>query len=145
MACVRSGGCEAVMTVKLDRLARSLSHFAQLIEEFDRYGVAFIATSQGIDTSKANPAGILQMHVLAAVAQFERSLIRDRTMAGLAAAKARGKVLGHPSAKLIGLDVKQIVQVWRSETNGFNVRLLAERLGGVSVLTAWRLAKANPA
>ncbi len=138
---VRTGVCEAVVVVKIDRLARSLSHFAQLVAEFDKHGVALIATSQGIDTSKDNPAGRLQMHVLGAVAEFERSLIRERVMAGMVAARSRGKVLGKPSAKLKGLDVPAIVKQWRSETNGFDIRLLAERLGGVSTSTAWRLAK----
>jgi len=52
---------------KLDRLGRSLQHLAQLIGEFEAHGTALVATSQGIDTSESNPAGRLQMHVLAAV------------------------------------------------------------------------------
>jgi DNA invertase Pin-like site-specific DNA recombinase len=96
MRTVRKHELDVVLCVKLDRLGRSLSHLAQLIAEFDKYGVAVICTSQGIDTSKDNPAGRLQMHVLMAVAEFERSLIRERTKAGLVAAKARGAKIGRP-------------------------------------------------
>lgn len=96
MADVRRGRLDVVLCVKLDRLGRSLSHLAQLIAELDAHGVALVCTSQGIDTSDDNPAGRLQMHVLMSVAEFERSLIRERTKAGLAAARARGRVGGRP-------------------------------------------------
>ncbi len=78
------------------RFGRSLQHLAQLIGEFEAHGTALVATSQGIDTSESNPAGRLQMHVLAAVAEFERSVIRERINAGLAAARERGAILGRP-------------------------------------------------
>jgi putative DNA-invertase from lambdoid prophage Rac len=96
MAEVRKGRVDAVAVFKLDRLGRSLQHLAQLIGEFEAHGTALIATSQGIDTSETNPAGRLQMHVLAAVAEFERSVIRERINAGLAAARERGARLGRP-------------------------------------------------
>lgn len=98
MRAVRKRKVDVVLCVKLDRLGRSLSHLAQLIAEFDKHEVAVICTTQGIDTSHSNPAGRLQMHVLMAVAEFERSLIRERTKAGLAAAVARGSKLGRPRA-----------------------------------------------
>jgi DNA invertase Pin-like site-specific DNA recombinase len=96
MAEVRQGRVDAIAVYKLDRLGRSLQHLAQLIGEFEAHGSALIATSQGIDTSETNPAGRLQMHVLAAVAEFERSVIRERINAGLAAARERGAQLGRP-------------------------------------------------
>jgi DNA invertase Pin-like site-specific DNA recombinase len=96
MANVRQGRVDVLAVYKLDRLGRSLQHLAQLIGEFERHGVSLVATSQGIDTSDTNPAGRLQMHVLAAVAEFERSVIRERINAGLAAAKDRGARLGRP-------------------------------------------------
>jgi DNA invertase Pin-like site-specific DNA recombinase len=64
MSEVRQGRIGSVVCVKMDRLGRSLPHLAQIISEFDHYGVALICTSQGIDTSADNPAGRLQMHVL---------------------------------------------------------------------------------
>jgi len=139
LAQVRQKRYDAVLVVKLDRLARSLSHFAQLVAEFDKHGVALVCPGQGIDTSKANPAGRLQMHVLAAVAEFERSLIIERTKAGLAAAKARGVKLGKPSKRLPE-NHGEIVAQWLKE-GATQVRELANRLGGVSVSTAFRLAQ----
>ena len=139
LAQVRQKRYDAVLVVKLDRLARSLSHFAQLVAEFDKHGVALVCPGQGIDTSKANPAGRLQMHVLAAVAEFERSLIIERTNAGLAAAKARGVKLGKPSKRLPE-NHGEIVSQWLKE-GATQVRELANRLGGVSVSTAFRLAQ----
>ena len=93
---VRRGKVDAVVTFKLDRLARSLPHLAQLIAEFQSYSVALICPSQGIDTSNSNPAAMLQINVLAAVAQFERELITERVNAGLRAARERGVRLGRP-------------------------------------------------
>src|SRR5436190_16421560 len=96
MAEVRKDRIDVLAVYKLDRLGRSLQHLAQLIGELESHGTALVATSQGIDTSESNPAGRLQMHVLAAVAQFERSVIRERINAGLAAARERGTILGRP-------------------------------------------------
>lgn len=93
---VRKGRVDVLAVYKLDRLGRSLQHLAQLLGEFETNGTSLVATSQGIDTSESNPAGRLQMHVLAAVAEFERSVIRERINAGLAAAKERGAKLGRP-------------------------------------------------
>lgn len=139
MARVRQRHFDAVMVVKMDRLARSLSHFAQIVGEFDRHEVALICPGQGIDTSKSNPAGRLQMHVLAAVAEFERSLIVERTKAGLAAARARGVKLGKPSTRL-PQNFLEITKQWLDE-GSVHLRELATRLGGVSVSTAFRVAQ----
>lgn len=139
MARVRQRHFDAVMVVKMDRLARSLSHFAQIVGEFDRHEVALICPGQGIDTSKSNPAGRLQMHVLAAVAEFERSLIVERTKAGLAAARARGVKLGKPSTRL-PQNFLEITKQWLDE-GSVQLRELATRLGGVSVSTAFRVAQ----
>ncbi|MDB6154763.1 MAG: Resolvase domain protein [Chthoniobacteraceae bacterium] len=96
MTLVRRGKLDAVVAFKLDRLARSLVHLAQLIAEFQAHGVALVCPSQGIDTSNANPAAMLQINVLAAVAQFEREIIIERVNAGIAAAKQRGVRMGRP-------------------------------------------------
>lgn len=140
MAAARRKEVGTILVVKLDRLGRSLSHLATLTEELMKLGVAFVATSQGIDTSKANPMAEMQIGLLSVFAQFERSLIRERTKAGLAAARARGVKLGHPS-KVLPANWRVIVGQWRSETGGTHIRDLATRLNGVSVSTAFRLAK----
>ena len=76
MAAVRRGKAKVVVCFKLDRLGRSLSHLAQLIDEFNVHRVALVVPEQGIDTSEGNPAGKLQLHILCAVAEFEREIIR---------------------------------------------------------------------
>ena len=96
MQAVRAGQIKVILAYKLDRLGRSLSHLAQLITELDKAGCALIVPGQGIDTSVQNPAGRLVMGILMAIAEFERSLIRERTKAGLIAAKARGRIIGRP-------------------------------------------------
>jgi hypothetical protein len=93
---VRRGKVDAVVTFKLDRLARSLVHLAQIIAEMQAHCVALVVPSQGIDTSNANPAAMLQINVHAAVAQVEREIITERVNVGLRAAKERGVRLGRP-------------------------------------------------
>ena len=96
MDLVRRGKVDLVACFKLDRLGRSLPHLAQIISELDQYNVAIVASSQGIDTNHDSPAGRLQMHVLMAVAEFERTLIVERVRAGQAAARAKGVKFGRP-------------------------------------------------
>ncbi len=100
MALVRRGKVDAVVTFKLDRLARSLVHLAQIIAELQVHRVALVVPTQGIDTSNSNPAAMLQINVLAAVAQFEREIITERVNAGIAAARQRGVRLGRPPKNL---------------------------------------------
>ena len=97
MQAVRRGKVDIVVCFKLDRLGRSLSHLAQLIDEFNTHKVALVVPAQGVDTSEGNPAGKLQLHILCAVAEFEREIIRERVNAGLAAAKKKGVRLGRPA------------------------------------------------
>jgi putative DNA-invertase from lambdoid prophage Rac len=97
MGMVRRGKVATIVAFKLDRLARSLAHLAQLIGELQSHGTALICPSQGIDTTDSNPVAHLQLNILGAVAQFERDLITERVNAGLRAAKQRGVTLGRPS------------------------------------------------
>jgi DNA invertase Pin-like site-specific DNA recombinase len=97
MQLVRRNKVDVVACFKLDRLGRSLPHLASVIGEFDQHDVAIVATSQGLDTNQDSPAGRLQMHVLMAVAEFERSLIVERVRAGQAAARAKGVKFGRPA------------------------------------------------
>jgi DNA invertase Pin-like site-specific DNA recombinase len=79
---------------KLDRLGRSLPHLAKVVEELDARGMSFMTSEDGLSTKGST--GKLVLHMLGAVAQFERDLILERTRAGLAAARKRGKRLGPP-------------------------------------------------
>ena len=112
---MRAGGVHQVVTYKLDRLGRSLTHLAIIIGELQLRNVALICTSQGIDTSKQNPVGQLQLGVLVAVAEFERALIKECTLAGLEVARRRGKRLGPPplDPKVIGLILETAAHMGR--------------------------------
>lgn len=83
---------DAVLVWSLDRAGRSLPHLVTLIQELQDLGIAFISLKEGLDLSTA--AGRLQMHILAALASFERERLRERVLAGLARARAQGKRLG---------------------------------------------------
>jgi DNA invertase Pin-like site-specific DNA recombinase len=140
---VRTKQFDAVLCVKIDRLARSLSHFFALVDEMSKYGVALVVTSQGIDTTIDSPMRKMQLQILGVFAEFERGLIRERTKAGLAVARANGKTLGRPSPSMVE-NKAEVIAAWRAETGGSDYRLLAARLGGVSTGTAHRLANAKP-
>lgn len=79
---------------KLDRLGRSLEHLVHLLGELDARGIQFKSLTEGMDTS--TPAGRMLFHVIASLAEFERSLIRERVAAGVAAARANGRHGGRP-------------------------------------------------
>jgi DNA invertase Pin-like site-specific DNA recombinase len=94
---------DVLVVWRLDRLGRSLSHLIQLTTELAAKGIGFLSLSEAIDTTSAQ--GKLLLHMLGALAEFERSLIIERTRAGLAAAKHRGVKLGR-KAKLSAAQVK---------------------------------------
>ncbi len=84
-------GDQLVIT-RLDRLGRSLAHLIELAAQLETRGVALVVLQQGIDTSTA--AGRMFFHVLGAIAEFEASLLSERTLDGLEAARARGRTGG---------------------------------------------------
>lgn len=120
---IRSGAVARTVCWKLDRLGRSLTHLALVIDEMTRLQVPLICTSQGIDTCSESPSGKLQLGVLMAVAEFERSIIKDRVICGLAAARNRGVRLGRPST----LD-KRRDEVLELKAEGKGVREIAREL-----------------
>ena len=86
---------DAVLVWKLDRLGRSLSHLIRVVDQLGSLGVDLVSLGDpGLDTT--NPHGRLIFSIMGAVAEFERDLIRERTRAGLASARRRGKRLGRP-------------------------------------------------
>ncbi|MGE7305732.1 recombinase family protein [Priestia megaterium] len=89
---VREG--DTIVIWKLDRLGRSLQHLIRMVEDFKKQGINLVSLNEKIDTTSAG--GELIFHIFASIAQFERNLIRDRTNAGLAAARARGRKGGRP-------------------------------------------------
>jgi DNA invertase Pin-like site-specific DNA recombinase len=86
--------CDVLLVWRLDRLGRSLKHLIMLLDEFHALGVAFVSLQEGIDAT--TPAGRLQLHVLGAIAEFERARIVERVRAGLTRARAQGRRLGRP-------------------------------------------------
>lgn len=112
---------------RLDRLGRNLRHLILLLDDLQAVGVAFVSLSEGIDAT--TPAGKLQLHILGAIAEFERGRIVERVKAGLARAKAQGKRFGRP--KVIPCADRL------AAVRGLSVRDAAARLG-VSRATAHR-------
>ena len=96
---------DTLVVWRLDRLGRSLPDLVQIVAELESAGVGFESLTERIETSSA--AGKLVFHVFAALAEFERNVIRERTHAGLAAARARGRKGGRKPA----LDEKQIREI----------------------------------
>jgi len=91
---LRKGKFDGVLVYKLDRWARSLQELVMNIEELKNRGKHFIVLTQPIDTSSAS--GMLMFQILGAFAEFEREMIRERTMNGLDRARAKGIKLGRP-------------------------------------------------
>lgn len=85
---------DVLVVWKLDRLGRSLKDLIAKVSELDERGIGFKSLTESLDTT--TPGGRLVFHVFGALAEFERELIRERTMAGLSAARARGKKGGRP-------------------------------------------------
>ena len=118
---------DVVVCWRLDRLGRNLRHLILLIDELHALGVAFISLHEGIDAT--TPAGRLQLHVLGAIAEFERARIAERVRAGLARAKKQGRRLGRPQ--------RPVPESVLAPVRGLSVREAARQLG-VSPATAHR-------
>ena len=112
---------------RLDRLGRSLKHLVTLLDELQLLVIAFVSLAEGIDAT--TPAGKLQMHILAAIAEFERARIAERVTAGLARARQQGRKLGRPE--------RIVSEAILAPVRGLAVRETAQQLG-VSLATAYR-------
>jgi DNA invertase Pin-like site-specific DNA recombinase len=120
---------DALVVWRLDRLGRNLRHLIFLLDELQATGVAFVSLAEGIDAT--TPAGRLQLHVLGAIAEFERERIRERVLAGLARARNAGKRLGRPKTSPPTERLESV--------SGLPVNAAADRLGvSRSTLKRWR-------
>lgn len=99
LAYLRKG--DTLVVWRLDRLGRSLKHLIETVNELEERGIGFQSLQESIDTTTSS--GRLIFHIFGALAEFERNLIRERTQAGLVAARARGRKGGRPRA----LDAKK--------------------------------------
>lgn len=122
---------------RLDRLGRSLINLIKLLEDLGRKGISFRSLNENIDTSSSG--GKLVFHLMAALAEFERTLISERTKAGMMSAKARGKHVGRPPT----LDRAQcLAAISMIEDEDHSILTVAEKLN-VSKRTLLRLIRSE--
>ena len=126
---------DTLVVWKLDRLGRSLQHLISVVRDLKEVGVYFKSLKENLDTSSST--GKLIFHIFGALAEFERDIIRERTMAGLAAARARGRVGGRPKS-LSDEKIRLAKTLWNDKSN--NISEICEILG-VSKATLYRYLK----
>jgi putative DNA-invertase from lambdoid prophage Rac len=127
---------DVVLVWKVDRWGRSIRNLVDSVGELDRLGIRWIATTQNIDTDEHNPTSRLILHIMAAVAEYERELIRERVRAGMSTAKVRGKRLGRPKACFDRTRAQDL------KAKGFSLRSIARQLGVGKDTVAHALAAA---
>lgn len=138
MDAVRKRKFDVVLVWRFDRFARSLPHLVNSLEELKSLNVDFVSYQESIDTS--TPQGRLMFGVMASLAEFERSLIKDRVLAGLNRARSQGIRLGRPKTLIDGEMLAE------SKRRGLSLREIGRQLG-ISKDTARRmlLLSQNPA
>jgi len=129
---------DTLVVWRLDRLGRSIRHLIDQLSELQDRGIEFRSLQENIDTS--SPGGRLVFHIFASLAEFERDLIRERTNAGLAAARARGRTGGRPP-RLTPHQVTTAKKLY--DQQDMTVAQIGEVLG-VSRSTIYRALKRDP-
>ena len=133
---------DTLVVWKLDRLGRTLKQLIDLMNQFNTQGIGFQSLTEQIDTT--TPGGKLIFHIFAALAEFERDVIRERTQAGLAAARARGKKGGRPRVKQLN-DAKKVALARKLYADKeSSIASICSTLG-VSRTTLYRYLKTNEA
>ncbi len=113
---------DMVMVWSVDRLGRSLQHLTTLLSDIESKGIDLYLHQQNIDTS--TPSGKMLFQLLGVFAEFERSMIRERVMAGLDRARSQGKKLGRPPVPPITVD-----KIKRLREEGLSLRKIAKQVG----------------
>ena len=121
---------DCIAVYKIDRFGRSVLHLNQQLAALTSYGVRFIAISQSLDTDEKNPTSRLLLQILASVAKFEREMIRERTLSGIRAAQAAGKVVGRPKRVFRRDEVVRL-----RDADGLSWRAIGKKLG-IPAMTA---------
>lgn len=126
---------DTLVVWRLDRLGRSLKHLIETITDLQERGIGFKSLQEQIDTT--SPTGKLIFHIFGSLAEFERDLIRERTQAGLEAARSRGRVGGRTKA----LSQNKAEMTWRMYADRNNsVNEICKTLQ-ISRMTLWRLCQ----
>jgi DNA invertase Pin-like site-specific DNA recombinase len=109
---------DTLVVWRLDRLGRSLKHLIETITSLKEQNIAFQSITENINTETST--GQLVFHIFGALSEFERNLIRERTIAGLEAARARGRLGGRPKLKETDSKVAMAKKLYADKTNGIN-------------------------
>jgi DNA invertase Pin-like site-specific DNA recombinase len=136
MADARRGQFDIVLVWACDRLARSVTHFLQTLDEFNRLGIEFISFREQLDTG--GPLGRAVVVIIAAIAELERGLIRERVRAGIRRARLEGRRLGRPPLAL-NRDA-----VLRDRERGMSISQLAQQHGIAETSVRRLLRQAKP-
>lgn len=129
---------DTLVVWRLDRLGRNLKELIAIVADLERRGIGFRSLTESIDTT--GPAGKLVFHIFGALAEFERELLSQRTLAGLAAARARGRVGGRPPSIKAGAQREMLLALMRDRTQ--SVSDIARQFK-VSRSTLYKLAADN--
>jgi DNA invertase Pin-like site-specific DNA recombinase len=121
---------------RLDRLGRSLKHLIETITSLQSQGITFKSLTENIDTSTAT--GQLIFHIFGALAEFERNLIKERTVAGLDAARSRGRRGGRPKLKTSASKVVMAKKLYADKSNSIDE---IQKTLGISKTTLYRYVK----
>ncbi len=113
---LRSG--DTLVVWRLDRLGRSLKHLIETVTKLQSTNIAFQSITENIDTSTAT--GQLVFHIFGALAEFERNLIRERTIAGIESARARGRLGGRPQLEALSWKVSMAKKLYGDKTNAIS-------------------------
>jgi DNA invertase Pin-like site-specific DNA recombinase len=133
MSHLRAG--DTLVVWRLDRLGRSLRHLIDTVNELEQRGIGFKSLQENIDT--ASPGGKVIFHIFGSLAEFEREVIKERTQAGLEAARARGKVGGRPKA-LSNSKAEMARRMYADKSN--SVSEICKALG-ITRMTLWRYVR----
>lgn len=131
----RRGRIRRVIVYKLDRLARSLRELVNILDNLRIWGVDLVVVTQGFDTTTS--VGRMALGMVCVIAEFERDLIQERVMSGLAAARLRGVVLGRPRVQV------DLAKANRLQAEGLSLSQCAKRLGVSRRTLATRLKQAG--
>jgi DNA invertase Pin-like site-specific DNA recombinase len=143
---IAEGGFDVLLVWALDRLGRGGALEAlTIMEALNKRGISVVSSQERwLDTSADNPMRDVLITFSATIAKMERARLIERTKAGLASARARGVILGHPSTRLVP-DWREKIDAWRIDTGGVGLRALRRDLGGVSLSTVGKLLERHPA